>query len=85
MLGANCTRSAQKALDQKSSTIRPPSIVPVNSINQSKGISPNGRPFWAKHAIITSNPPLPSFWMIVGSCANSCSVRITPREKSRGG
>jgi hypothetical protein len=33
------------ALDQKSSTIKLPSIVPVNSVNQSNGISPNGRLF----------------------------------------
>jgi hypothetical protein len=53
------TCPAQKALDQKNSTIKLPSIVPVNSINQSKGISPNGRSFWAKHAIITVVPHFP--------------------------
>jgi hypothetical protein len=60
-LGANCTGLAQKALDQKSRTIKPPSIVPVNSINQSKGIKPNGRSFWAKHASIIAIPHFPHF------------------------
>ena len=55
------TCPAQKALDQASSTIRPPSIVPMNSINQSKGISPNGRSLWVKHAIITVVPHFPYF------------------------
>jgi hypothetical protein len=50
---------AQKTLDQKNSTIKLPSIVPVNSINQSKGISPNGRSFWAKHAFIVVVPHIP--------------------------
>jgi hypothetical protein len=57
----------KKTLNQKNSTIKLPSIVPVNSINQSKGISPNGRSFWAKHAIITVVPHFPhlhnsGFW-----------------------
>jgi hypothetical protein len=50
-LGAIVRAPAQKALPQKSKTITPPSIVPVNSINQSKGIRPNGR-LCAKDAII---------------------------------
>jgi hypothetical protein len=54
--GRDCTGPAQKALPQKSSTITLPTIVPVNSINQSKGISPNGRSLWVKHAITTVVP-----------------------------
>jgi hypothetical protein len=71
---------AHEALDQKNSTIKLPSIVPVNSISQSKGLSPNGRSFWAKHAIITVTPT--SLIRIkAGSCLSRCSVRITPQEK----
>jgi hypothetical protein len=59
-VGRDGTGTAKKALAQKSKTITPPTNVPVNSINQSKGISPNGR-LWAKHASITLIPHFPRF------------------------
>jgi len=54
--------------------------VPPNSINQSKGISPNGRSFRAKHAIITA-PHFPVFRIIARSFGNSCSAWDTPWEE----
>ena len=64
---------------QKSNTITPPSIVPVNSINQSRGIRPNGR-LCAKHAIILQSPTSLAS-VVPRSCGNSCSVGVTPQRE----
>jgi hypothetical protein len=82
-LGGRGTCLALKALDQKNRTIKLPSIVPANSTNQSKGISPNGRSLWAKHASITVIPRRPLFRIIAGSFGNSCSAGVT-RGRNRG-
>ena len=74
-----CTGLAPEALAQKSNTITPPSIVPVNSINQrASGLTDGFAPSTLSYR---HHPPLPSLPIVARSCGNSCSVGVTSRRE----